>query len=155
MSSEDKESFYKKATSSDATPFWYGPAYSDHIPQHDEFFTDWKPFYFNDNKEELGRCFHIIKKAQKIGMINYNHILDGKVDIDIIIYNKENWSSGYGTSAIKLLSLYLSERFHVKEIWIDVLANNLRAIKAYEKADFERQKSDKKDFVKMVKSINQ
>jgi RimJ/RimL family protein N-acetyltransferase len=152
MSSSDKEAFYNNATSSDATPYWYGPAYSDHIPGHDEFFKDWKSYYFNDNKEELGRCFNIIKNGVKIGMINYNHIVLNKVDIDIIIYDKANWSSGFGTSAIKLLSLYLLERFHVNEIWIDVLQSNTRAIKAYEKSGFKQNPSTKKEFIKMVRN---
>lgn len=115
---------------------WYGARYGDVIPTKSDFFKDWDYYYFRDIQNKKGRCFHILKNGEKIGQINYNAIKDNQVDIDIIIYDKENWSKGYGSSAIKLMSAYLEEKYHVDKIWIDVHPENKRAIKAYEKAGF-------------------
>jgi RimJ/RimL family protein N-acetyltransferase len=73
-----------------------------------------------------------------IGQINYNEIKNKIVEVDIIIYNKQNWSKGYGSSSLKLMSAYLEEKFHVESIYLDVHSSNERAIKAYEKAGFHK-----------------
>jgi len=62
------------------------------------------------------------------------------VEVDILIYAKENWSKGYGSSAVKLMSSYLEAKFHVNSIFIDVHPENDRAIKAYDKAGFSKAK---------------
>lgn len=67
------------------------------------------------------------------------------MEVDIIIYDKENWSKGYGSSAIKLISAYLEEKYHVDSIWIDVHPQNGRAIKAYEKAGFNSMSKTKNE----------
>lgn len=115
---------------------WYGEQYGDEIPNRKAFFEDWKKYYFQDQENKKGRCFHILQGQEKIGQVNYNSIANKEVDIDILIYNQENWSKGYGTSAIKLMCAYLEEKYHVNKVWIDVHENNNRAIKAYEKAGF-------------------
>ncbi len=136
MQVEEKEFFFKKATSSDSTDFWYGPHLGEPIPNKEAFFKDFEEYYFTDFKNAKGRCFHILESDEKIGQINYNEIKERVVEIDIIIYDKENWSKGYGSSSVKLMSAYLEEKFHVESIFIEVHSKNKRAVKAYEKAGF-------------------
>lgn len=142
---EDKEFFFEKATTSDATDYWYSSKIGEKVPDRKAFFDDFEEYYFTDFKNTKGRCFHIIEEGSKIGQINYNQITEGTVEIDIIIYNKSNWSKGYGSSSVKLMSAYLEEKYHVKSIYIEVHSENLRAVKAYEKAGFEKSevKEDK------------
>ena len=144
ISGEEKEYFFNHATHSDGTALWYGAKYGDSVPDKSSFFKDWQGYYFKDIENRKGRYFHIIQKGSKIGQINYNEIQSNEVDVDIIIYDKDNWSKGYGSSAIKLISAYLEEKYHVDKIWIDVHPHNTRAIKAYEKAGFN-SKSKTKD----------
>ena len=139
MQVDEKEFFFKQATGSDATDYWYGPHLGDPVPDKAAFFEDFEEYYFTDFKDNKGRCFHIIEGGDKIGQINYNEIKNANVEIDIIIYSKENWSKGYGSSAVKLMSSYLESRFHVKSIFIDVHPENDRAIKAYDKAGFSKK----------------
>lgn len=107
------------------------------MPDQTAFFKDFEEYYFTDFMNTKGRSFHIIEANSKIGQINYNEIKDGEVELDIIIYDKENWSKGYGSSSIKLLSAYLEEKYHVSSIYIEVHSENERASKAYKKAGFE------------------
>jgi len=106
------------------------------VPDKNAFFEDWKKHYFQDRDNKKGRCFHIVESGENIGQINYNAITNKEVDVDILIYDKDNWSKGYGTSAIKLMCAYLEEKYHVSKVWIDVHPENKRAMKAYEKAGF-------------------
>ncbi|MDA9774328.1 GNAT family N-acetyltransferase [Saprospiraceae bacterium] len=150
ISEKEKEYFFEQATGSDATPLWYGARYGDDIPDKNKFFEDWQQFYFQDRENERGRCFHILREQSKIGQVNYNSINNDEVDVDILIYSKENWSKGYGTSAIKLMCAYLEEKYHVKKVWIDVHTENNRAMKAYEKAGFSSE-GKQGDLVRLTK----
>lgn len=55
----------------------------------------------------------------------------------IIIGEKEYWSKGYGPKAIKLM-LKKAKHWGIKNIYLEVRPANKRAIKAYEKCDFEK-----------------
>lgn len=138
MQVEEKEDFYQKATSCDATDFWYGPHLNEPLPDKKAFFEDFEEYYFTDFKNSKGRSFHIVEGDANIGQINYNEIKEDVVDIDIIIYSKDNWSKGYGSSSVKLISAYLEEKFNVESIFIDVHNSNERAMKAYKKAGYDQ-----------------
>ena len=138
MQVAEKEEFYQIVTSCDATNFWYGPHLNEPLPDKKAFFEDFEEYYFTDFKNSKGRSFHIVEGDSNIGQINYNEIKEDVVDIDIIIYNKDNWSKGYGSSSVKLISAYLEEKFNVASIFIDVHCSTERAVKAYEKAGFTK-----------------
>jgi len=132
--------FYRWATQSDATPFWYGVMYGNTIPTFEEFTENWGPYYFNDSNPEMGRCFVILLEDKSIGQINYNNIdsASGSVEIDIIIADAKNQGMGYGTDAIMTLINYLFKKMNVKVVWIAAIKKNLRAIKAYQKVGFRK-----------------
>lgn len=139
MKAEEIPVFFKWATQSDATPYWYGELQGDKVPTIEEFLRDWKSYYFDGSAPEKGRCFAILINKEAIGQINYNEInrKDNSVELDIIIADDENKSKGYGTDALRTLSKYLFEKMSIQTCWIEVIERNPRAIKAYKKAGFQ------------------
>ena len=136
MTVAQMDTFFQWATKSPATPFWYE---NGKVPTREEFFLDWKLHYFNDSQPKQGRCFNIIKNARAIGEVNYNEINseDSSVELDIIIAEDEDKNCGYGSDALKTLAEYLFCKMNVHRCYIEAVTNNIRAIKAYEKAGFK------------------
>lgn len=142
--------FYKKATSSSAFGLWAMDEETT-VPSKEEFFEKWKDYYFQDEQNHLGRCFHIAHQSEWIGEVDYHKIIDNKVQVNILIYNKAHWNKGYGTSALKLISAYLEEKYHVSDIWVKVPSSNNGAVQAYKKAGFNLESSQQEDNLKLVK----
>lgn len=139
MTVEEIPIFYKWATQSDATPFWYGDLRSNEVPTYEQFVEDWRIYYFDGSELEKGRCFAILVDDEAIGQINYNAINreDNSVELDIIIAQDTNKSKGYGSEALQTLSNYLFQEMNVQKCWIEAISDNPRAIAAYEKAGFK------------------
>ena len=134
MTPQDVPVFYRMATQSDATQFWYGELYGDKIPTLKEFVRDWKPHYFNGKDPLLGKCFFIIVNNKRIGQVNYNNVEKQRAELDILIADLKNWNKGYGSDAIKALTKYLFEKLGLKKVWIAAIKKNPRAVSAYKKA---------------------
>ena len=136
MKPKEVELIHKWANNPDVIPHWYGKKMS-----LKEIKDDWKPHYFNDNDPYSGRCFAIEVDDKPIGMVNYNEIDkdNQKVEIDIIIGERNNWNKGYGTDALKTLISYLFKKFKINRIWLAPYLSNPRAIRAYEKVGFRRE----------------
>jgi diamine N-acetyltransferase len=139
MTKDDLLIFYKWATQSDATPFWYGNLYGDKIPTYEEFTKDWKHYFFNGTKPDKGRCFIIVVNNKIIGQVNYNEIdrNTNSVELDIIIAENIDTGKGYGSDALRTLCSYLFEEMNIQECTIDAISKNPRAIRAYQKAGFK------------------
>ena len=135
--------FYKWATQSEATPFWYGELYGDHIPTYEEFIQDWKEYYFNGSTPGKGRSYVILVGDKAIGQINYNEVNreNNSVELDIIIAEDVDKNKGYGTDALKTLAKYLFQNMNIQLCWIEAITKNPRAMRAYEKAGFEITKT--------------
>jgi len=131
--------FYKWATQSEATPFWYGELYGDHVPTYEEFIRDWKEYYFDGSAPEKGRSYAILVGDRAIGQINYNEVNreNNSVELDIIIAEDANKGKGYGTDALKTLVKYLFQNMNIQLCEIEAITKNPRAIRAYEKAGFK------------------
>jgi RimJ/RimL family protein N-acetyltransferase len=127
--------FYKWATASEATQFWYEDG---RIPTLEEFARDWQEYYFDGSQPEKGRCFIILVGDRAIGQVNYNDINreNNSVELDIIIAEDANKNKGYGTDALKALARYLFQNMNIELCWIEPIARNTRAVRAYEKAGF-------------------
>jgi len=132
--------FYKWATQSDSTPFWYD---DDHVLTYEEFIRDWKGYYFDGSEPEKGRCFIMLVGNKAIGQINYNEInrANNSVELDIIIAEDVDKSKGYGSDALKTLVKYLFQNMNIQLCWIEAITKNPRAIRAYEKAGFKTTKT--------------
>jgi len=137
---EEKEAFYKLATESYGSKFWYDEKQKVKRTK-EKFFQDWYEGYFDINLLEKGQCFWIVVNGEKIGQVNNNKIdLENKrVELDIIIGAKENMGKEYGSDALKTLIKYLFKNFNINKIWIAARVNNPRAIRAYEKAGFKKE----------------
>jgi len=135
--------FYQWATQSDATPFWYGNLYGDHVPTYEKFTRDWKRYYFDGSEPEKGRCFIILVGDRAIGQVNYNDINreNNSVGLDIIIAEDVDTGKGYGTDALKTLVKYLFQNMNIQLCEIGAITRNPRAIRAYEKAGFKKTKT--------------
>lgn len=136
----DKDYFYTIATKSDGAKFWYDDKQREKRLKS-AFFKDWNEGHFYIRKPLAGQCFWIIVNSKKVGVIAYN-VIDEKnqqTEIDIIIGSEEDMGKGYGSDAIKTLCGYIFEKLKLKKIWIEVRANNPRAIKAYQKAGFKKE----------------
>ncbi len=62
----------------------------------------------------------------------------GTCTLQIRIGDRSEWGRGRGTEAVGLLLERAFGDFGMREVRLDVLATNLRAIRAYEKAGFAR-----------------
>jgi RimJ/RimL family protein N-acetyltransferase len=60
-------------------------------------------------------------------------------EFGIMIGDKSNWNKGYGTEAVRLLCQHGFNTLNLNRIYLRVLENNLRAIRAYEKAGFTHE----------------
>ena len=140
---DEAELVYEWATSSDATPYWYGEMYGDQIPSREDFFADFKPHYFDESDPEKGRAFAIEIDGNIIGHVHYNNIdrSDNSVELDIMIMDRENWNRGYGSDALRALSSYLFEHKGIGTCFIEAILKNPRAVRAYQKAGFRTTKT--------------
>ena len=135
--------FFQWAAQSEATPYWYGELQGDEIPTYSEFLRDWKSHYFDGSAPEKGRCFVILVDDKAIGQVNYNEINreNNSVELDIIIGNDRHKNKGYGTDALQTMSKYLFLVMNIQKCWIDVIQENPRATRAYQKAGFKITKT--------------
>lgn len=130
--------FYRWATRSDATPYWYGEIHADEIPSYIVFRHEWPPYYFDGSRPELGRCFVIMLGEEKIGQINYNQLdlINRSTQLDILIASQKHMDKGYGSDAINTFITYLGKDLHLRSCWVEVVSANPRAVKAFEKVGF-------------------
>jgi len=80
-------------------------------------------------------------EGQTIGHVNLSK-RNIWYETQIIIGEKEFWNKGYGSAAIKQIVQKASE-LNINHIYLEVRPENLRAIRAYEKAGFTKIKTIK------------
>lgn len=135
---KERPKFFRWATQSDATPFWYGELYGDQIPSYVVFKHEWPDYYFDGSQPQKGRSFAIEVAGELIGQINYNeiHTEDQSVELDILIARSDYHGLGYGSDAIRVLTHYLFSKMGIRRCRIEVVAQNPKAYYAYLKAGF-------------------
>ena len=89
--------------------------------------------------QEFHMCIVKIENDELIGNIALEQIdyKNGSAELGIFIGEESNLSKGYGSEAIKLLTNYAFKELRLHSIYLTVLSNNERAIKAYEKCGFK------------------
>ena len=92
-------------------------------------------YLFNMIDSKTDYHFMINLNQQTIGHISLNKRRGDSHETQIIIGNKKHWGKGYGVKAIKLLPAK-AKRLDIHKIYLEVRPENVRAIKAYEKAGF-------------------
>jgi RimJ/RimL family protein N-acetyltransferase len=142
MSPDDRQMFFHWATQSDATDFWYGEQFGEPLPNREQFFNDFKDYYFTGEDVLRGRSWAIcLKEGEKpIGQINYQRDEEQKerveYDVDILIAEAAYHGQGLGTEAMRLLTTYMDLELQIPRIVIYVHPSNPRAKRSYEKAGF-------------------
>lgn len=81
------------------------------------------------------------KDKKKIGSVYLQHIdkRNRKCEFGILIGEKEYIGEGRGTEANQLVCKYGFEMLGMKQIYLRVLASNVRAIKSYVRAGFKEE----------------
>ncbi len=62
-----------------------------------------------------------------------------KAEMRIIIGEKEYWGKGVGTEAVELITYYGFDRLQLNKVYLGVMEENIKAVKAYEKAGFAHE----------------
>jgi len=74
-------------------------------------------------------------KIGNMGLFDFHHRAR-RAEVGIMIGEKSYWNQGYGTEAIRLMLKHSFETLNLNRIMLQVYADNLRAIRCYEKAGF-------------------
>ncbi len=81
------------------------------------------------------------KDGKHIGGINLHRVNpeDRKAGLGIMIGEKDHWSNGYGTDAMKTLLAFAFDEMNLHRVWLHVFADNERAIACYQKCGFREE----------------
>jgi RimJ/RimL family protein N-acetyltransferase len=90
------------------------------------------------NQSELTLGIEIQATKELIGAIGLHRInyIHQNTELGIFIGDKNSWSKGFGSLAIKLLAGHAFARLNIRHIYLRVLGNNPRGQKCYEKCGF-------------------
>ena len=61
---------------------------------------------------------------------------DRSASLGIVIGDKEYWSQGYGSDALIALLRFAFDEMNLNRVWLEVLADNARAVASYVKCGF-------------------
>ena len=77
----------------------------------------------------------------RIGVVRLEGIepVHGKADLGIVIGEKDFWSRGYGTEAIRLAVVHGFSELGLRRVELITDADNVRGIRCYEKCGFRRE----------------
>ena len=93
--------------------------------------------------DPTNKVFAIETLAERkyIGGIDLRGInwLDRHAEIGIVIGDKANWSKGFGTDAMRVITRMGFEKMGLHRLWLRVYDFNAAAIRCYEKCGFQRE----------------
>jgi RimJ/RimL family protein N-acetyltransferase len=97
-----------------------------------------------------------LKTGKYIGgcSINECNVKNRTCEIGIMIGDKEYWSKGYGSDALKLLIKFIFEEVNMNKIKLKVFSFNNRAIACYKKVGFKEEGILKKELYRSGKSYD-
>lgn len=141
---KDRKKIYQWLYYSDYSPFLNKLLFktSDDITTYEQFEEDYEDYYFEGTDPEKGRGYLVILeedgKKEEIGFISYGtfHLREGIVELDIWLKSNEYTGKGYGTEAVKILSLMLLDECY-NILIMRPCAKNQRAVNSYKKAGFK------------------
>ena len=93
------------------------------------------------NNDTYNFAIETIDDQKYIGGCGVNNV-DWKNSIAVIgifIGDKDYWSKGYGTDAMRVLVRFIFEQMNINKIKLNVYAFNERAVKCYEKCGFKKE----------------
>lgn len=93
----------------------------------------------SNNNGEYNFAIEDIKTNKYIGGCGIQTVnwLTRVATVGIMIGDKNYWSKGYGTDAMKVLVKFIFENMNIRKIRLSTFSFNLRAKKCYEKCGFQ------------------
>lgn len=138
----DRESVYKWMTDPDIAATMFGPPLFPETPTPtwEEFRDDYVTYFFDGSRPDKGQSFIIESDGEAVGHISYSglDVDDDYAELDIWLSSRDRCRKGIGPQAICLLVEYLAEQRNILKFKIRPSVRNTRAIRAYEKAGFQR-----------------
>lgn len=131
--------FHKWFNDPEVLAFWYG--------QDKPRSTDWIKKHFEPiiNGKRASKGWIIEVRGKPIGYM-YNTLekndegeFTGRVEVDILIGEKNEWGKGYGTDALRAMIGYAFEKQKAERVFLMPRVDNKRAIHVYEKVGFKKE----------------
>src|SRR5829696_3228705 len=98
----------------------------------------WEPLLRGEREDWIGFAIYALPELRPIGITNIRDFSNphGTAEFGIAIGDAPDRGQGFGTEAIRLVLDYAFTVLGVYNVWLDTLAYNVGAIRAYEKAGF-------------------
>ncbi|MBA3451302.1 MAG: GNAT family N-acetyltransferase [Chloroflexia bacterium] len=98
----------------------------------------WEPLLRGEREDWIGFAIYALPELRPIGVLNIRDFTNphGAAEFGITIGDLSDRGRGYGTEATRMLLDYAFTVLGVYNVWLDTLAYNVGAIRAYEKAGF-------------------
>jgi diamine N-acetyltransferase len=127
---------------SDVTSSMMGPPVFPDVPPPtwEEFCDDYDPRFFDGSSPETAGSYVVEVADRAVGQVNYEVTDPSRehVELDIWLRSEAECGHGYGPDALRTLARHLRDSIGATEFIIRPSARNPRAVRAYEKAGFER-----------------
>lgn len=137
---KDTPLFYKWINDPEVAKFWYGRDKSRS--------KEWVRKHFTPMIEgkSQSQCWIIEAKRRPIGFM-YNTPqkeddgikFSGRVELDIMIGERNEWGKGYGTDALRTMIDYTFNKQKAERVYIMPRVSNARAIHLYEKVGLKKE----------------
>ena len=100
--------------------------------------AEWEPLLRGEREDWIGFAIYALPGLRPIGITNIRDFTNphGTAEFGIAIGEAADRGLGFGTEAIRLVLDYAFTVLGVYNVWLDTLAYNVGAIRAYEKAGF-------------------
>ncbi len=99
--------------------------------------------WYEEVRSDPRRVVWCIETAdgQPIGNLALNRVNEakGRAIMGIFVGERDCWSQGYGTDAIRQMLRYASQELDLRRVGLDTYEDNLRVILCYEKCGFVRE----------------
>jgi len=145
----DRPIIYNWLAKSTSTKSMLGePTFPDApAPNWNEFVDDFCDGFFTDSVGNNGKCFIIRNKHYEIGTVCYDlmNLTKKYVLLDIWLKDEKYCGHGYGSETLLLLCIYLFNAKGIKYFYTAPSLRNIRAIKSYEKAGFNKLKMNRSE----------
>ena len=98
-------------------------------------------------KENYSFAIETLEDSKYIGGCGINDIdwKNSVIVVGIFIGDKNYWSKGYGTDAMKVLIKFIFEQMNIHKIKLNVYSFNERAIRSYVKCGFKHEGTLRKE----------
>lgn len=98
----------------------------------------WEPLLRGEREDWIGFAIYALPDLRPIGITNIRDFTNshGTAEFGIAIGEVSDRGQGFGTEATRLILDYAFTVLGVYNVWLDTLAYNAGAIRAYEKAGF-------------------